>query len=63
MSEGCVGEVEGVGVVVVSTVKVTVLLASVSSWLVLPAASENLSLATWMMPLVVQSAVGVKVAV
>ena len=40
------GEGVGVGVVVVSTVKVTVLLASFSSWLVLLAASENLSLAT-----------------
>ena len=57
------GEGVGVGVGVVSTVKVTVLLASFSSWLVLPAASENLSLATWMTPSVVLSAVGVKVAV
>ena len=31
---------------VVSTVRVTVLLASDSSWLLLPAPSENLSLAT-----------------
>ncbi|WP_250399017.1 hypothetical protein [Synechococcus sp. MU1648] len=57
------GEGEGVGLVVESTVKVTVLLASFSSWLVLLAASENLSLAAWMTPLVVLSAVGVKVAV
>ena len=39
------GEGDGVGVVVL-TEKVTVLLASVSSWLLLPAASENLLLAT-----------------
>ena len=49
--------------VLVSTVKVMVLLSSFSSWLLLPAASENLSLATWMTRLVVLSAVGVKVAV
>ena len=54
----------GVGVgVVVSTVKVTVLLASFSSLLLLPAEFENLSLATWMTPLVVLLSVGVKVAV
>ena len=52
-----------VSAAVVSTVKVTVLLASFSSWLLLPAASENLSLATWMTPLVVLLVSGVKVAV
>ena len=54
-----VGEGEGV---VVSTERVTVLLASDSSWLLLSAASENLSLATWMTPLAVLFVVGVKVA-
>ena len=49
--------------VVVSTVKVTVLLASSSSLLLLPAEFENLSLATWISPSVVLSVVGVKVAV
>lgn len=53
----------GVGVVVVSIVKVTELLASEPSLLVLPAASENLELATEITPLVVLSAVGVKVVV
>ena len=48
---------------VVLTEKVMVLLASVSSWLLFPAASENLSLATWMTPLLVLFVVGVKVAV
>ena len=47
----------------VSTVKVTELLASEPSLLVLPAASENLELATEITPLVVLSAVGVKVVV
>ena len=49
-------------VVVVSTVRVTELLASAPSRLLLPAASENLELATEMTPSVVLSAVGVKVA-
>ena len=49
--------------VLVSTVKVTELLASEPSLLVLPAASENLELATEITPLVVLSAVGVKVVV
>ena len=48
---------------IVSTVKVTELLASEPSLLVLPAASENLELATEITPLVVLSAVGVKVVV
>ncbi len=48
---------------VVLTEKVMVLLASVSSRLLFPAASENLSLATWMIPLLVLFVVGVKVAV
>ena len=47
----------------VSTVKVTELLASEPSLLVLPAASENFELATEITPLVVLSAVGVNVAV
>ena len=46
----------------VSTVRVTVLLASDSSWLLSPAPSENLSLATWITPLAVRLVVGVKVA-
>ena len=46
----------------VSTVRVTELLASAPSRLLLPAASENLELATEMTPSVVLSAVGVKVA-
>ena len=49
--------------VLVSTVKVTELLASEPSLLVLPAASENFELATKITPLVVLSAVGVKVVV
>ena len=52
-----------VSAAVVSTVKVTELLASEPSLLVLPAASENLELATEITPLVVLSAVGVKVVV
>ena len=56
------GEGEGDGLVV-STVKVTELLASEPSILLLPAASENFELATEITPLVVLSAVGVKVAV
>ena len=48
---------------IVSTVKVTELLESEPSLLVLPAASENLELATEITPLVVLSAVGVKVVV
>ena len=47
----------------VSTVKVTELLASAPSLLVLPAESENLDEATEITPSVVLSAVGVKVAV
>ena len=47
-----VGVGDGAGVVV-STVKVMVLLASDSSWLFFLAASENLSLATCMTPLIV----------
>ena len=43
--------------------KVTELLASEPSILLLPAASENFELATEITPLVVLSAVGVKVAV
>ena len=45
-----------------STVRLTELLASEPSALVLPAASENLELATEIAPSVVLSAVGVKVA-
>ena len=47
----------------VSTVKVTELLASAPSLLVLPAESENLEEATEITPLVVLLVVGVKVAV
>ena len=47
----------------VSTVRVTVLLASAPSLLVLPAASEKVAEATEMSPLAVLTAVGVKVAV
>ena len=47
----------------VSTVKVTELLASEPSLLLLPAESENFELATEITPSVVLSAVGVKVAV
>ena len=47
----------------VSTLKVTELLASDPSLLVLPAASENFELATETTPSVVLSGVGVKVAV
>ena len=57
------GDGEGEGVVVVSTVKVTELLASAPSRLLLPAASENLELATEITPSVVLLSVGVKVAV
>ena len=57
------GEGEGEGEVVVSTVKVTELLASAPSRLLLPAESENFELATEITPLVVLSVVGVKVAV
>ena len=57
------GEGEGEGEVVVSTVKVTELLASEPSRLLLPAASENFELATEITPSVVLSVVGVKVAV
>ena len=46
----------------VSTVRVTVLLLSEPSLLVLPAESENLEEATEITPLAVLSAVGVKVA-
>ena len=46
----------------VSTERVTVLLDSDPSWLLLPDESENLSLSTWMTPLVVLSVSGVKVA-
>ena len=46
-----------------STEKVTELLASVPSLLVLPAESENFELATEITPLVVLLSVGVKVAV
>ena len=49
--------------VVVSTVKVTELLASEPSLLLLLAESENFELATEITPSVVLSAVGVKVAV
>ena len=47
----------------VSTVKVTELLASAPSLLVLPAESENFELATEITPSVLLSVVGVKVAV
>ena len=47
----------------VSTVKVTELLASAPSLLVLPEELENFELATEITPLVVLSVVGVKVAV
>ena len=47
----------------VSTVRVTVLLASPPSLLVLPASSEKVAEATEITPLAVLSAVGVKVAV
>ena len=57
------GEGEGEGEVVVSTVKVTELLASAPSRLLLPAASENFELATEITPSVVLLSVGVKVAV
>ena len=56
------GEGEGEGAVV-STVKVTELLASEPSRLLLPAASENFELATEITPSVVLLSVGVKVAV
>ena len=56
------GEGDGEGVVV-STVKVTELLASAPSLLVLPEESENLEEATEITPSVVLSVVGVKVAV
>ena len=56
------GEGEGVGVVVL-TVKVTELLASEPSRLLLPAESENFELATEITPSVVLLSVGVKVAV
>ena len=49
--------------VVVSTVKVTELLASVPSLLVLPAESENFELATEITPSEVLLSVGVKMAV
>ena len=52
-----------VSAAVVSTVKVTELLASAPSLLVLPEESENLDEATEITPLVVLSVVGVKVAV
>ena len=57
------GEGEGEGEVVVSTVKVTELLAAAPSLLVLPEESENLDEATEIAPSVVLSVVGVKVAV
>ena len=56
------GEGEGEGAVVL-TVKVTELLASEPSRLLLPAASENFELATEITPSVVLLSVGVKVAV
>ena len=56
------GEGEGDGLVV-STVKVTELLASAPSRLLLPAASENFELATEITPSVVLLSVGVNVAV
>ena len=52
-----------VSAAVVSTVKVTELLASVPSLLVLPAESENFELATEITPSEVLLSVGVKVAV
>ena len=55
------GDVEGE--VVVSTVKVTELLASEPSRLLLPAESENFELATEITPSLVLSSVGVNVAV
>ena len=57
------GEGEGEGEVVVSTVKVTELLASEPSRLLLPAESENFELATEITPSVVLLSVGVKVEV
>ena len=57
------GDGDGEGEVVVSTVKVTELLASAPSRLLLPAASENFELATEITPSVVLLSVGVKVAV
>ena len=57
------GEGEGEGVVVVSTVKVTELLASEPSVLALLAASVKVPLATEITPFVVLLVVGVKVAV
>ena len=60
------GDGLGLGVgegVVVSTVKVTELLLSEPSRLLLPAESENLELATEMTPSAVLLLVGVKVAV
>ena len=56
------GEGEGVGVVVL-TVKVTELLESEPSRLLLPEASENFELATEITPSAVLLSVGVKVAV
>ena len=56
------GEGEGEGAVVL-TVKVTELLASEPSRLLLPASSENFELATEITPSVVLLSVGVKVAV
>ena len=56
------GEGEGEGAVVL-TVKVTELLASEPSRLLLPAASENFELATEITPSAVLLSVGVKVAV
>ena len=55
------GEGDGEGVVV-STLKVTELLASEPSRLLLPAESENFELATEITPSVVLSVLGVKVA-
>ena len=52
-----------VSAAVVSTVKVTELLASEPSRLLLPAASENFELATEITPSVVLLSVGVKMAV
>ena len=60
------GDVDGDGdedEVVVSMLKVTELLASDPSRLLLPAASENFKLATEITPSVVLLSVGVKVAV
>ena len=56
------GDGDGEGVVV-STLKVTELLASAPSRLLLPAESENFELATEITPSVVLLSVGVKVAV